>query len=279
MSKQLSADEALERIPELVGVQWRWEALPGGLTNRNFKVETNDECFVLRLDSDHTAALGLDRELELSVRKNAHAAGLGAAVVYAEPGVLLSEYLPGDVWQATDLRDDDRLAALATLLRRVHELPQAGKAFSAEATARQYATSVTEESGLLAFAEQCVAWLAAIPSSTVFSCCHNDIVAGNIVQHSDLKLLDWEYACDNDPMFDLASVIGFHDLDARQVDTLINAYTGGADQEMYEILWQQIRSFNMIQWLWFAARFCSSPDSIARARLNELRSRIAASWL
>jgi Ser/Thr protein kinase RdoA (MazF antagonist) len=116
MSDQLSPDEALENIPALSGVKWRWQALPGGLTNRNFRVDTSDASFVLRLDSEHTADLGLDRELELDVREKAHAAGLGAATIHAEVGVLLSEFLPGSVWQETDLKNSENLVALATLL-------------------------------------------------------------------------------------------------------------------------------------------------------------------
>lgn len=276
MSDQLSPDEALEKIPALSGVKWLWQALPGGLTNRNFRVDTSDASFVLRLDSKHTAGLGLDRELELDIRKKAHAAGLGAATIHAEAGVLLSEFLPGSVWQETDLKNSENLVALATLLGKVHALPQAGKAFSAELVARQYAAAVTVDSGLQAFAGQCQEMLAAIPATETFYCCHNDIVAGNIIQHSGLKLLDWEYACDNDPMFDLASVIGFHDLDAKQIDSLFAAYAGGANPELYERLQNQVRLFDIIQWLWFAARQCSSPDAKTASRLNELRSRIIA---
>jgi thiamine kinase len=220
----------------------------------------------------------MDRELELKVREQAYAAGLGAAIIHAEAGILLSEFLPGSVWQAADLNNNDKLVALASLLRKVHALPRAGKVLSAELVGRQYAAAVTAESGLQAFAGQCQEMLSAIPATETFCCCHNDIVAGNIIQHSGLKLLDWEYACDNDPMFDLASVIGFHDLDAKQIDYLFGAYAGGADPEMYERLQSQVRLFDIIQWLWFAARQCSSPDAQTESRLNDLRLRITTSY-
>jgi thiamine kinase-like enzyme len=142
--------------------------------------------------------------------------------------------------------------------------------------ARQYAAAVTAESGLQAFAGRCQEMLEAIPATETIRCCHNDIVAGNIIQHSGLKLLDWEYACDNDPMFDLASVIGFHDLDAKQIDSLFGAYAGGTNPELYERLQNQVRLFDIIQWLWFAARQCNSPEPGIATRLNDLRSRIIA---
>jgi thiamine kinase len=276
MSGQLSPDSALRKIPQLTAAKWRWQALSGGLSNRSFKVDAGNASYVLRLDSEYTAELGLDRELEIRVRENAHKAGLGAAVIYAEDGILLSEFLPGDVWRQGDLKSRDNLAALAALLRKVHALPETGKPFSAQQSARQYAAALSADSALRAYSSQCQQLLAAIPASETRSCCHNDIVAGNIVRHAGLKLLDWEYACDNDPMFDLASVIGFHDLDAAQTDTLFSAYTGGPDPATYARLQNEIRRFDIIQWLWFAARYCSRPDARTRLRLTQLQSRITS---
>jgi len=275
MSIQLTPDEALSRIPLLAGSTPHWQALPGGLTNRSFKVDTADGSFVLRLDSVHTAVAGVDRALELTVRGNACGVGLAAAVVHAEAGILLSEFLPGSVWQDSDLHHDDKLVKLAGLLRRVHQMPLASKPFFAERVAEKYIAAIVADSGLLGFAKECRALLRKIPTPERLRCCHNDVVAGNIIEHADLKLLDWEYACDNDPMFDLASVIGFHDFDAQQTDTLFSAYAGGANPAMYENLQGQICLFDIVQWLWFAARQCASPNPHIANRLNELRVRIS----
>jgi len=275
MTYHSSPDAVLDRIPALVGKKVRWQVLPGGLTNRNYRVDTLDKSFVLRLESKHSLDLGLDRELEREVRRNACEAEIAAAIVYAADGILLSDFLPGVVWQARDLVYDSKLAMLAMLLRKVHELPSTGKQFSPASAARQYVSMVTKESGLLEFALRCQEQLEATQSPEIFRCCHNDIVVRNIIQHSGLKLLDWEYACDNDPMFDLASLICFHDLRERQVDTLFNAYAGGANSDKYEQLQHQIRVFDVIQWLWFAARYCGSPDSKTESRLNTLQSRIS----
>jgi len=130
----------------------------------------------------------------------------------------------------------------------------------------------------LSFAKECRALLRKIPTPELLRCCHNDVVAGNIIEHAGLKLLDWEYACDNDPMFDLASVIGFHDFDAQQTDTLFSAYAGGANPAMHENLQGQICLFDIVQWLWLAARQCASPDPGASSRLINLRRRITTSY-
>ena len=87
-------------------------------------------------------------------------------------------------------------------------------------------------------------------------------------------LLDWEYACDNDPMFDLASVIGFHDLGAKRTEILFHAYSGGADSTLRERLDMQIRLFDAVQWLWFAARHSVSPNRRLAGRMKKLQQRI-----
>lgn len=278
MTYHFSPDAVLDRIPALAGEDVRWRVLPGGLTNRNYRVDTNEKSFVLRLESKHSMSLGLDRDLELKIRRNAYEAGLGAAIVHAEDGIFLSDYLPGVVWQARDLVYDSKLEMLAAMLRKVHELPTTGKQFSPVIVASQYLSVVTKESGLLEFASLCQRMLESARSPQTYCCCHNDIVVTNIVQHSGLKLLDWEYACDNDPMFDLASLIGFHDLRERQIATFFSAYAGGTNSGMFEQLQIQIRLFDLIQWLWFAARQCTSPDADGATRLNELQARITTNY-
>ena len=50
----------------------------------------------------------------------------------------------------------------------------------------------------------------AVPPPRAPCCCHNDLVVGNIIAAPEIRFLDWEYACDNDPFFDLGgnSLVG-----------------------------------------------------------------------
>jgi thiamine kinase len=263
-------------IPELAGTNSRWWAMPGGLTNRNYKVEAADQCFVLRLDDEHTANFRLDRDTELKARNSACSAGLAPRVVFGDNnyGILLSEYLTGDVWQAADLNETRNLVSLAELIRDVHALPSLGVRFDAGRMMRLYAGNLIDNADLRAFAETCQQIAMQTPVADSYCCCHNDVIAENIVVQDRLMLLDWEYACDNDPLFDLASVIGFHDLGAKQTEILFNAYAGGSDSERREQLDMQIRLFDAVQWSWFAARHSVSPDSRLAERMKKLQRRI-----
>jgi thiamine kinase-like enzyme len=100
------------------------------------------------------------------------------------------------------------------------------------------------------------------------------VVAANIVGTSSLKLLDWEYACDNDPYFDLASLVAYHDLGSKHVGMLLDSYAGGRNPEAKERLQLQLRIYDAIQWLWLAAKHVVDPSCDHRARLEQLRHRL-----
>jgi thiamine kinase-like enzyme len=114
-----------------------------------------------------------------------------------------------------------------------------------------------------------------VPPSDAVAVCHNDVVAQNIISTPALKLLDWEYACDNDPLFDLASLVGYHNLDERLALALLDSSAGGADAALRDRLAAQVRLYDAIQWLWLANRHRLSPNAQQAARLEVLQQRIA----
>ena len=87
-------------------------------------------------------------------------------------------------------------------------------------------------------------------------------------------LIDWEYAGDNDPLFDLASVIGYHDFDHQRQLHLLSAYAGAVTAELQEQLADQLRLYDAIQWLWLATRHRAAPNPKQAVRLEELQQRI-----
>jgi thiamine kinase len=271
----IAPEDALSRIPG-----WDSEAavneISGGLTNRSFVVRSSDGVFILRLDAGHTKTFGLDRSIELKVLREAAKADIAPEVHFADPdaGILLYEYLPGPVWDRASLDDAHNLELLAALLRGVHSLPASGAELDAETAAGRYAAMASRNPHLRPFVTHCVGIVRAIPTSLSLACCHNDVVAANIVGTSQLKLLDWEYACDNDPYFDLASLIAYHDLGSKRAGRLLDSYTGARDPEAQERLELQLRLYDAIQWLWLAARYVIDPNIDHRARLEQLRQRV-----
>ncbi len=276
MSNTISPADALTRVPDWDGNVASWRELKGGMTNRSYLVEKGSDSFVLRLNAAHTNVFNLDRISEMEIVAQAAVAGLAPELVFADvdSGILLYRYIPGQVWDVSKLDDDRNLETLAELLRRVHDLPESGVRFDPIAVADRYTRNLESRPGLHDFACRCEEIIAAMPVCAEFRCCHNDVVAANIIADPDLKLLDWEYACDNDPMFDLASLIGFHNLQSDRQSVLLRAYAGGKDSELEERLEIQIRLYDAIQWLWLANRQMISASSHQAARLEELQQRI-----
>lgn len=259
-----------------IGIAPVYRELQAGLTNRSYLVEAEGRPHVLRLDTAHAATMGLDRGLEFEIQRRAADAGFAPRVLAADPdeGWLLYEYLEGRVLQPADLADHAVLETIAKLLRAVHGLPVSGRVLPVADAAARYAALVQSDPDLAAFAHRCAEVVATAPSPDTIRCCHNDVVAANIVSNGRLRLIDWEYACDNDPLFDLASLVGYHDLDERAVGVLLSAYSGASDGEMRERLAAQCRLFDALQWLWLAAQQLLAPDDGQVLRLAALRRRI-----
>lgn len=245
------ASAALEAIPD-----WRGATLTplkGGLTNRTWLARRGSRHAVLKADASVRTLPFTDRVAEGRVQQSAADHGLAGNVLFSSPKVLLTEFLAGEVWQADDFANADKLAALATALRSVNELPLTGRNFDAPAAAEHYA-SIIAVAGHAKQATEHVAVVRATSLTAELRCCHNDLVADNLLSTPALKILDWEYACDNDPLFDLATVIAHHGLNDEQSDRLLTAWCGG-DAESYRVpLQRQIRLYKSLYWLWRASR-------------------------
>lgn len=276
MSEDLNAFEALALIPDWDPADCDVEELKGGLTNRTYRVRRGEQEYVLRLDASPAGFLRFDRTSELLILGEASKAGLAPPVTYADKdlGILLTEFIQGNVWGDAEINSPAKLEALAELLRRVHALPVCGNRLEVSVVATSYEKYLEGRHSLHAFATRCVEVISKIPVSDEVVCCHNDIVAANVIENSRLMLIDWEFACDNDPLFDLASAIGFHNLDEQSSNILLAAYAGSVDAELKERLSDQVRVYDAIQWLWLASRHLVSPGVAQARRLEVLQQRI-----
>lgn len=276
MKSLLEPSAALARVPGIVADSASIEELKGGLTNRIYRVQSDGRQWLLRLNGRDSCTVQPDRSCEHAILEAAGIAGIAPAVHFSDPdaGILVTEFLEGRVWQAADLHSTKNIEALAELLRRVHALPLCGTRMNLAGMTEQYLVLIEARKGNSEFATLCARIVNENPTSRGVACCHNDIVAANVIDAAGLKLIDWEYACDNEPMFDLASAIGYHDIDVGRQRILLDAYAGAANAELKERLAAQVRIFDAIQWLWLAARQSVSPNTKQARRLDALQERI-----
>ena len=198
---------------------------------QSWLVECAGERAVLRIDQPAAAAMGLDRAAEFARLAAVASVGLGPPPIAADAahGLLLRRHIEGRAWQAADLQSPANLRRAAALLRRVHVAQIDGSPLDLNAAIVRYARLAG--AGATRLAEAAGSQLARCRdprAPLVF--CHNDPVADNFVAGpgaaGQLWLIDWEYSGFNEFWFDLAVVLGHHELSAALAGTFLRAYFG-----------------------------------------------------
>ena len=245
------------------------ELLQGGLSNRTWLLQKDNQRAVLKIDEHAREAPLNTRAQEAIIQTAAADAGLANAVLFEGDGLFLTAYADGEVWSVASFGEDRNLDLLARALRRVHALPPAGRKFDAAHAAQRYASAIEFNEGLVT---RCIEIVRAVGAPRELRLCHNDLVAENILATPKIRFLDWEYACDNDPLFDLATVVEHHGLDERQAAQLLDAYFDGDGDTQLAALREQQHLYRALLWLWLAAR----PDT-TQQELRQAAQRLTTS--
>jgi thiamine kinase-like enzyme len=210
--------------------------LPGGLTNRNYRfVDANGVQAVARISEPATALLAIDREAEFRNATIAAERGIGPRVLgyAAGEGVSVVEWIEGRTFEAADLDDSATLTRLAAACRRLHSAQEFVTDFDMFAIQQRYLDIVREHgyrmpSDYASYApavEEIQRALAVHPLRTVP--CHNDLLAANIMDDGrQLWLIDYEYAGNNDPCFELGNIASESHLSTGRLAELVAAYFG-----------------------------------------------------
>src|SRR5690242_21607967 len=117
----------LDQLPDLAGPPLEIQALPGGLTNRNYRVVSHGRRkVVVRISAEHSSLLQIDREAEHRNAVAASRTGVGPDVVgyLPERGVLVIDWIDGRTLGSIDLDDTANLGRVAATCRRLHEGPR-----------------------------------------------------------------------------------------------------------------------------------------------------------
>lgn len=209
--------------------------LPGGLTNRNYKVTTPDGTFVARVSSGGSELLAIDRDCEYRNSVTAAVAGAGAPVVEYRPedSVLVIGYIEGRTLGNADIAAAGNIARIAEACRRLHSGGRFGNGFNMFDIQRRY-LSVARRSGFRIPAgydeltpqfDAAAAALAARDTGTVP--CNNDLLAANFIDDGDrIWLIDYEYSGNNDACFELGNIWAECQLSVDALAELVTAYYG-----------------------------------------------------
>jgi thiamine kinase-like enzyme len=209
------------------------EPLGGGITNRNFRVDTDGRSYVLRIGGKDTEVLGIDRRAEYEAASVAASLGVGPEVVaFVEPeGYLVTRFVEGAPAPPEEIRRPEALAEVVELLRRVHEGPAIPARFDSFRVVEAYrASAITYGVDVPAAYEDAKATADRIEAALGAQsrvACHNDLLNANFIRSPEgLRIVDWEYAGMGDRFFDLANFAVNHELDEDGEAALLGAYFG-----------------------------------------------------
>lgn len=195
------------------------EYIPTGLTNKNTIVTLKDSRIVLREPKPENMHL-FNYKNEASILGLVKS--LDAPLLYfnEETGIKVSEYIPN-----TEVYQEKYLLRAAALIKQLHDLKAHCEIdFNITDSFNSFQTknSLYDLSPYTHFLSE------AQEQSDFTTLCHNDLVQGNFL-FSDNRdyLIDYEYATNNDPFFDIMSFITENDIqDSNQREAFYEVYFG-----------------------------------------------------
>jgi thiamine kinase-like enzyme len=254
----------LQRFPQFNGAKSiAVKELSGGITNKNYKITADGECYVLRLGGNETQFLGIDRKNEYECSALAWQVGVAPEpVALLEPeGYILSRFIPGKGLSAEEIGTKENMQRVVESMKAYHALESFRGSFSPFLIAEEYAHTARrigvklpekidwylERSREI---EQAMYRVPLEPHP-----CHNDLLNGNFIDDGTrIRILDWEYAGMGDIFFDLGNFAAQHHFNNEQDEALVKAYFGSPSDsqrarqklmklmsDLREAMWAQVQ--------------------------------------
>jgi thiamine kinase-like enzyme len=223
---------AIERVPVLgdAGVPERL----GGLTNLNVKIGP----YVVRLPGEGTSEY-IDRANEAVAARSAADSGVNVELIHFDPtdGLMVTRFLDGAVTMSGERFKADR-GAVERAGVALHRLHTAAAPFATdfvlfpmidEYKALLAAKGATLPDGYDEVQDLAVRARRALEANPMpLVPCHCDPLCENFLDTGDrMFVIDYEYAGNNDPMWDLGDLSVEGGFDTAQDMALLRAYFGG----------------------------------------------------
>jgi thiamine kinase-like enzyme len=214
------AEAAIAAIPLFQDRHLTYSMIAGGISNSNWRVEVSghDRAYFMKIPGKGSE-LFIDRKAANQAARLAHARGIGAEVVYFDPGsgLEVTEFMEGyrastnvdflnrEVWsRVTDLYREFHTCPPLMITRTIFDMVE-----EHIAQADEFKATLPQDFALLH--EKYEAAKSAFTASGLdITACFNDPMPGNFLLSADnqVKLVDFEWASNNERYYDLGVWIG-----------------------------------------------------------------------
>ena len=226
----------LQKIPALKGIPFSKLDVKklDGWSNHNYRITLpNGFSQVLRIPK-----VGLEEQIDRQVetQNNQKMAQMGIcpsfSYVDSESGIVMRSYVEGEVPCDEEGRvHSEAPQRIGTLLRKIHSCPPFFvNTVDNLAMMEHYLQGIQKSSKLPTFYEEMPKMVHRVKNAINYSSftlvpCHNDPNPRNFVFNKDnVMLLDWEYAGNGDPAWDVAYFITHGNLNREEESTFLSAY-------------------------------------------------------
>ena len=245
----LTLEQAIARIPFLKDAKdIKTSQLTGGITNMNYRIDTDGQSYMLRITGENTDLLGIRRDIEHKSNLEAGKLGVAPEVLYfIEPeGYLVTRFIKGKRVPPEEIIKPDNIRRVVKKVRLYHtRAPKVDGEFNVFRRVEWLIKISKEHGSKFPFDFD---WImqkmqgveeAQKKDPYVPTPCHNDLlnlnwldedVAGEI---GELRLLDWEYAGMGDIFFDLGNFIHHHRLNDDQAKYMLYEYFGEVTEKHF----------------------------------------------
>jgi thiamine kinase-like enzyme len=249
----------IARIPVLEKAR---SAIPvgGGLTNMNYRIDTDSNIYMMRVSDTRPSLLTIDRENEMINTSRAHEAGVGAAVIDSLPeeNVLVISWINAETLHSSDFRSrPELLRRIANSLRLLHSGPLFEGRFHFPSVRRNYLKTVSENGYFIPTdylrTEPLITALENIIASDPEDLvpCNNDLLAENFMDDGQkIWIIDYEYSGQNEASFEIGNFVSESFLSDEQIVILCDAYwQQHIPQKIARAMaWSIIARFGWVMW-------------------------------
>ena len=211
----------------------------GGASNQTYLVRCGKDLLTLRINRTSDDE-GVSRSRERAVLNLVAGMDIATTMIYSDDDCLVTDYLPHSTRQPQPAEIGDKLRVLHK--RRLDEK----YCVQPNEVARNYAAKLNALPLVQPLLRN------ELPGAGHLTLCHNDLNPGNILATmGGVRFIDWEYAANGPPLFELAVYVATHNLNRRHITPLLQAYDykGTANDlnpyyrvyHIIEALWWQIR--------------------------------------